>query len=538
MDKKKSVDETRSLTHIALLASLCCLLASPLAAAAKADGPARIDAGVDLFSFEPLIAYQEVRVTVRGPAGFEVVRTFAAGEAPVVELPGDDGLYKYELRFAPALEGEEREVLAAARESGTEAAGDEAAAERLVQRGWFSVAGGALVPDDLREEDPDKVVLTNANGVIRNALCVGFDCPDAPNFGDSSVLMMENNNRIKFGDTSAAPFPANDWEIEANSNSSGGANYLAFNDCGTADNDGGCATDLVFGVEAGARASALWVESDGDVGIGTSNPVLELHVVRGDSPGLRLDQDGSGGFATQVWDVVGNETSFFVRDATGGSQLPFRIFAGAPSGSLNVAADGDVGVGTASPGTLDDGSHASLHVFRNDGDASILIEEDSATVDNGRFLLEVRNNGNANFTMIDTNGNTQWDFSAAGNFRINRQGSGVSELQLASGGNLTIAGQLFTAGSCSIGCDRVFTDDYDLESIEEHAEYMWQNRHLAGVGPTPEGQPMNMTRKTEGILNELEKAHIYIEQLNARIAELEATVAKLAARDADEGAGE
>jgi hypothetical protein len=539
MIQTKAVDVRPSSLRIPflalLLSVLLCLSAWPLAAIAKPEGPARIDAGAQLFTVEPLIAYQDVRVTVSGPGGFEVVRTFTADQAPLVDLPGDDGLYKYELRFSPLLSRDDRELLAAARKAGTEVADAGKDAERLVQRGWFSVAGGSLVPD-LREQDPEKVVLTNANGVIRNALCVGVDCPDSPAFGDSSVLMMENNNRIKFGDTSAAPFPNNDWEIEANSNLSGGANYLGFNDCGTADNDGDCATDLVFAVEAGARQSALFVESDGDVGIGTSNPVVDLHIVTGNTPALRLDQDGSSGFAPQVWDIAGNETNFFVRDVTGGSTLPFRIQPGAPSSSVFIAADADVGLGTASPGTIVDGSHASLHVLRSDGDASILVEETSATVDNARFLLELRNRGNANFTLRDTNANTQWDFSAAGSFRINRQGSGVSELTLASGGNLTIAGQLFTAGSCSIGCDRVFTDDYDVESIEEHAEYMWQNRHLEGVGPTPEGAPMNVSAKTEGILNELEKAHIYIEQLNqglkerdARIEQLAATVARLVA---------
>ncbi len=134
-------------------------------------------------------------------------------------------------------------------------------------------------------------ILTGSDGIIYNSLCVGFDCPTSPTFSDSTILMMENNTRIKFGDTSNSPFPNEDWEIEANSASSGGQSYLGFNDCGSSDNDGGCATDLVFAVEAGARQNALYVESDGDVGIGTSNPVLELHIVRGDSPGVRLEQD-------------------------------------------------------------------------------------------------------------------------------------------------------------------------------------------------------------------------------------------------------
>ncbi len=51
---------------------------------------------------------------------------------------------------------------------------------------------------------------------------------------------------------------------------------------------------------------------------------------------------------------------------------------------------------------------------------------------------------------------------------------------------------------------------------------MWENSYLPGVGPTPENAPMNLSRKTGAILNELEKAHIYIAQLDQRSRELEA----------------
>jgi type I restriction-modification system DNA methylase subunit len=48
---------------------------------------------------------------------------------------------------------------------------------------------------------------------------------------------------------------------------------------------------------------------------------------------------------------------------------------------------------------------------------------------------------------------------------------------------------------------------------------MWEKSHLPAVGPTPEGQriPLNLPGRLFGMLNELEKAHIYIDQLNERI---------------------
>ena len=108
--------------------------------------------------------------------------------------------------------------------------------------------------------------------------------------------------------------------------------------------------------------------------------------------------------------------------------------------------------------------------------------------------------------------------------------SGGTEFLLDSDGNLTIRGTLTTAGSCSVGCDRVFQAEYEVASIEEHAAFMWENRYLQGVGPTPEDGFVNISQKVGGLLNELEKAHIYIEQVNKQLKELQAKVAELEAR--------
>ena len=74
------------------------------------------------------------------------------------------------------------------------------------------------------------------------------------------------------------------------------------------------------------------------------------------TPAIRLEQNNSGGFTAQTWDVAGNEANFFVRDLTGGSRLPFRIRPGAPTSSIDIAANGNVGLGIAS-------AAAKLHVF-------------------------------------------------------------------------------------------------------------------------------------------------------------------------------
>ncbi len=364
--------------------------------------------------------------------------------------------------------------------------------------------------------------------IITFSLCVGNDCVNGENFGFDTIRIKENNVRVHFDDTStSASFPKNDWRLIANDSSNGGGNYFAIEDS--------TAGRIPFRVEAGAPVNTLYAEADGDVGIKTANPVVDLHIVEGNSPTMRLEQDGSDGFTPQTWDVAGNEANFFIRDVTNGSKLSFRIRPSAPESSIDIASDGDVGLGTSSPSTLAFGTDASLHVRRTDGEASILVEEAGGTTA-VREMLELRNNGGQYITFRNTATNDDWFFThenvEAGSFILDSDLGSASpgdaagdgpELTLTTDGDLSIAGDLTTGGSgaCSSGCDRVFDKDYDLPTISEHAEYMFKNRHLEAVGPTSEDGPFNVTQKVGGVLNELEKAHIYIAELNARLEKLE-----------------
>ncbi len=173
--------------------------------------------------------------------------------------------------------------------------------------------------------------------IVIGSLCVGQDCVNGENFGFDTIRLKENNTRIKFMDTSVGSFPSTDWELTANDSTSGGQNRFSITDV----------TDskVPFTIEGSAPTNSLYVDDGGRVGIGTSAPVLRLHIVDGNTPTMRLEQNGSSGFTPQTWDVAGNETNFFVRDVTHGSQLPFKIVPGAPNNSLVVAANGNMGIG-------------------------------------------------------------------------------------------------------------------------------------------------------------------------------------------------
>ena len=199
-----------------------------------------------------------------------------------------------------------------------------------------------VIPDDL---------------IVQGSICAGLDCVNNENFGFDTIRLKENNTRLQFDDTSStAGFATNNWQIRANNSASGGASFLGFVDQGaTGNSESGT---IVFQVDAGAPANSLKVSSTGRVGVRTATPVLDVHMNSTDTPAIRLEQNNSGGFTAQTWDVASNEANFFVRDVTGGSLLPFRIRPGAPTSSLDISASGNVGVGTGAPAAL-------LSVFKN-----------------------------------------------------------------------------------------------------------------------------------------------------------------------------
>jgi hypothetical protein len=369
------------------------------------------------------------------PDGRTIERDLLAGESLGIDpiSPGGqlaEGVYTYEARPILGLERRNSQ--------------DDAQAPKVtpvaIESGVFRVHQGAiLVPATEKAlvggDDSDygvrmKDQVINDDLIVTSSICVGTDCANGENFGFDTLRLKENNLRIHFEDTSnSGTFPNNDWTLIANDSANGGANYFAIEDR--------TAGRRVFEVRSGAPANSLFVDSSGRVGIKTGTPVLNLHIAEGNTPAMRLEQTSSSGFTAQTWDVAGNEANFFVRDVTNGSRIPFKIIPGAPSNSLYVASDGDIGLGTTSPG-------APLHVLRSSGDSAALIEETNGT-NAVRTMLTLQNNGGARFRFEDTS-NDDHDWLMVANtlgFAISEDLSGVQEFMLQRGtGNLTIAGTL------------------------------------------------------------------------------------------------
>ena len=374
------------------------------AAAPAEDVPdlvTRVTVQADTITFHVTGKQAGIRMVAAGPEDWHLDTTFPADATPTLSVtakdvdgrPMPDGLYSVELMAAPIIPRKLRARLQDARERGEKRAVRQAlrkagvSLEPRTHHQSFSVIDGKFLdpgrpepqpepetgetppPTACRDCGPPAPVATLArlgspapwsfdaalrgdlllvdqvfhdDVIISASLCVGVDCVNGESFGYDTIRLKENNLRIKFDDTSSTgSFPKNDWLIQANDSASGGGNFLAIQDVTSG--------RTVFRVNAGAHSNALFVDNDGDLGLGIANPLVELHLADGNTPIVRLEQTQVSGWTPQTWDVGSNEANFFIRDVTHNGSLPFRIRPGAPKNALYIANSGKIGLRTESP---------------------------------------------------------------------------------------------------------------------------------------------------------------------------------------------
>jgi hypothetical protein len=222
-----------------------------------------------------------------------------------------------------------------------------------------------------------------------------------------------------------------------------------------------------FTISGGAATDSIFVDSTGRVGFRTATPVLDLHVNTSNTPALRLEQNNSGGFTAQTWDVAGNEANFFVRDVTGGSRLSLRIRPGAPTSSLDISSTGNVGIGTGSPAK-------KLHVLLN-----------AATNDTA---MRLENNEAVRFDLVNTsvtNGGvaTTWFFQvdndANHTLKISKQGGGGPVIVVNSRANGN--GTTMTVDGSVAATSFITTSTRDAKTDTEKADSQEVLEKLAGL---------------------------------------------------------
>lgn len=399
--------------------------AIPAIGVAAANPIADIVFGPNSILIQPKINHNGITLRVAGPGNMKVERYFKSGSTPYLEWDKQlaDGSYTYELWTTPAGATKSRDTLTGL--AGTEKTPSITTAS---QSGYFRVVNGTILTTVMSSEIGNTVddIVHADDVIIDGSLCVGNDCYSGYAFGFDTIVLQENNLRIFFDDTSTlSNYPANDWRIVINDSTDGGASYFAIQDATGVEN--------IFVTEAGAPSNSLYVDGNGDVGIGTATPYYELHINDGDSPAVRLEQNTSWGWPSQKWDLCGNESNFFIRDATHASKLPFRIVPDTPTDTLFLDSNGRVGIGTGAP-------ESKLEVETTGEDVQLLLDRTDGA--------EAQITAKANVVNIGSRSNHQVRFFVNQTTRATLHTDG--SFAMASGAECTAAGVWQNASSIEL----------------------------------------------------------------------------------------
>ncbi|MDP2927288.1 MAG: hypothetical protein Q8N80_00570 [Candidatus Omnitrophota bacterium] len=233
---------------------------------------------------------------------------------------------------------------------------------------------------------------------------------------------------------------------------------------------------------------------------------------------------------------------------TGGT-YDWEAYDGDPAGEIDYLADlvveGNVGIGTTSPVSI-------THLYG--ADPTLNIQSSGTGVGNFAGIRFKSTNNMAvadywNAGIFFERTNEAFNTGGKLHFAIDATELGTvattdAKMTILQGGNvgigttgplgkLDVNGTIFQRGA-SLHADYVFEPSYKLESIDDHSAYMWQNKHLKAVpvaAKDREGQDIvNWGERNRGVLEELEKAHVYIQQCNERIKALEMKVSELEAK--------
>ncbi|SDW58088.1 hypothetical protein SAMN05444410_1049 [Hydrobacter penzbergensis] len=253
-------------------------------------------------------------------------------------------------------------------------------------------------------------------------------------------------------------------------------------------------TLILLGIAYCLNGQTNTFPSSGNVGIGTTNPLVSLHVISA-APELRITNTGTGdvnfsmSHPGQQWNLAMQTDNLFrIYNVTAGTY------------PLVVSTTGNVGIGTTSPSVWNGAPGIIVSQYSASGNTIYSLQSNTTSLDQGGILEGYSNAvtsgskavGSIAFLRENTSTTALSSYTA---FYTNSGGSVSEKMRITSGGNvrigtnsptekLSVNGNIRTQkliGTQLGWSDYVFDKNYKLRSLQNLETYINQNKHLPDV---------------------------------------------------------
>ncbi|MCV9387479.1 tail fiber protein [Reichenbachiella ulvae] len=265
------------------------------------------------------------------------------------------------------------------------------------------------------------------------------------------------------------------------------------------------------------QAQTNKIGTSGDVGIGTDNPNLKLHVVDDVSNVARFESTNNTDNAqsTMLLNVGLTSRAMIKWHKEGGSSYKGALSFGTRGVDglkerLFINGDGKVGIGTETP-------FSTAHVKHSE--SGLGISDVSGLI--------VENSGSSNdycvFQAVTKGGGKSFSITNAGNVGI---GTTTPDAKLAVKGTIHTQEVKVDMNGWS---DFVFFDNYNLRSLEETEQYIQENQHLPDIPSEAEvtANGINLGEMDAKLLQKIEELTLYLIEQNKEIESLKTEIKAL-----------